>query len=588
MRTNWLSVLGLSALSAATLVALPTPHSLHWGDMRVKHAWRAVPANWESIGHPPAGTSINLYIALKPHRENALIDALYDVSQPRHPKYGAHLSKEQVAELVAPHPNTLELVYSWLEHHGVPFSSVSRTHGGSWLTLTGIPVSRANELLGASYQVYRHSETKDCVLRTVGYALPAVLQAHVKTVAPTTYFGSPQTLRKTLHKHSAAALDKSASGEHVNVLSSRVDFVSPSHLRTLYQMESYVPVATDRNMLGVAGYFSDWPSQEDLSTFMKTYRSDGVDARFILVDVGDQDRPDGPSEEANVDIQYTEALAYPTPNIFYSMATEEDFLEWANYMLALESLPQTISISYGDEEQEFSEAYAIELCELYARLGARGASLLFASGNDGVGRGNCISNDGSGKLQFLPTFPASCPFVTAVGGTIDDRETAAPFSSGGFSNYFKRQPFQEGAVRTYFDTLGDQYRGLYNASSRGFPDISAQADKFVFILNGETRGFRGTSCAAPTVAGVVALLNDYRLSTGQRPLGWLNPWLYDDGNRGLNDITSGSNPGCMTAGFSAITGWDPVTGLGTPDFDKLLGILRAATPSPTPLSSTSS
>ncbi len=61
-----------------------------------------------------------------------------------------------------------------------------------------------------------------------------------------------------------------------------------------------------------------------------------------------------------------------------------------------------------------------------------------------------------------------------------------------------------------------------------------------------------------TVAGIISLLNDYLISNGKAPLGFLNYWLYSDGLAGLNDITSGSNPGCKTDGFSAITGWDPV------------------------------
>ncbi|KAH9031563.1 hypothetical protein EDB84DRAFT_1492372 [Lactarius hengduanensis] len=145
----------------------------NWDDVYVKHTWDAVPANWESVGPPPSGTTIDLHIALNAHRENALTDALYEVSDPRHPKYGSHLSKAQVAALVAPHPDALALVHSWLEHHGVPPASVSATHGGGWLTL------------------YRHAVTHETVLRTLGYALPAALLAHVQTVAPTTHFGSP-------------------------------------------------------------------------------------------------------------------------------------------------------------------------------------------------------------------------------------------------------------------------------------------------------------------------------------------------------------------------------------------------------------
>jgi hypothetical protein len=58
-----------------------------WHDMRVKHAWHAVPDNWESLGRPAAGTIIDLYIALKPHQESALIDALYEVSDPDHSRH---------------------------------------------------------------------------------------------------------------------------------------------------------------------------------------------------------------------------------------------------------------------------------------------------------------------------------------------------------------------------------------------------------------------------------------------------------------------------------------------------------------------
>ncbi|KAH9161680.1 Pro-kumamolisin, activation domain-containing protein, partial [Lactarius sanguifluus] len=140
---------------AVILGCLATPR---WDDLRVKHAWKSIPENWESLGIPSAGTTINLHLALKPHREKALVTALYEVSSPGHSKYGLHLSKEQVAEHVMPHPRSLELVNSWLNFHGVLPSSISVSHGGNWLTLTGVSVSKANDLLCASYQLYRHAE----------------------------------------------------------------------------------------------------------------------------------------------------------------------------------------------------------------------------------------------------------------------------------------------------------------------------------------------------------------------------------------------------------------------------------------------
>lgn len=68
---------------------------------------------------------------------------------------------------------------------------------------------------------------------------------------------------------------------------------------------------------------------------------------------------------------------------------------------------------------------------------------------------------------------------------------------------------------------------------------------------------------------MVSLLNGARIAAGLPSLGFLNPWLYSQGINGLNDIIGGSNPGCNTPGFQAVKGWDPITGLGTPNFGLL-------------------
>ncbi|KAH9033610.1 subtilisin-like protein [Lactarius pseudohatsudake] len=579
--------LQLSALSVLTAVPfanfamhLPPP----WHDIRVKHTWNAVPPNWEALGHPPAGTTIDLHLALKPHHENALVDALYNVSDPKSPKYGAHLSKEQVAQLVAPHPDAPGLIKSWLGHHAVPSSSISTTHGGSWLKLTGIPVSQANELLGASYQVYRRIGTNDSsILRTVGYGLPSVLHAHVQTVIPTTYFASTGTRSRTVGETA-----NMAARERVTSLSTREVEVDPSVLRSLYQTAEYVPAATDRNVLGVTGFLESYPSPADLRAFMTECREDAIDATFEVVQInGGGNDPSKPDSEANLNLQYTQAIAFPTPHIFYSTggdasinkdnnhpASDDAWLQWINYVLDLQDVPQTISISYTDYEPRLPREYAEIMCDLYARLGARGASVIFPSSNYGVGRGDCLAKDGSG-VHFIPGFPASCPFVTSVGGTMDIPESAAPLSGGGFSNYFSQPPYQSVVVPAFLRQLGDKYDGFYNAKGRGIPDISAQAVNYFIIDDKKFYSVDGTSCSVPTAAGIISLLNDYRLATGRNPLGFLNPWLYGIGIYGLNDITSGSNPGCGTDGFTAIVGWDPVTGLGTPDFLRLQNTLAS-------------
>ena len=447
MRSCNLSV--LSVLVAALLIGPASSLPSFLGDMVAKHKWDAIPDNWVTQGHPPNRTTIDLYIALKPQHEDSLIDALYEVSEPSHPRhvhfttplldsslthsfipliclrYGLHLTKEQVAGLVAPRPDTLELVSSWLRYHGVPPSSISTTHGGCWLTVIGVPVLQANELLGASYQLFYHAGTNDTVLRTVGYALPAVLHGHVDTVAPTTSF-APSRLRQLTPQSqfvgaAEAAEANVAPGNPVKALSRREGrpFIGPPILRWLYHTSNYVPKAMDKNSLGIVGFQNDYPSPEDLQAFMLLFRKDAVDANYTVAKInGGKYDPKSPGTEGNIDTQYAGAITYPTPQTFYSVgggvSTDEDgepasgdgYLEWLEYMTKHTKIPQTISMSYGNRESTITKEYAVALCKLFGQLGVRGASVLSASGDNGVGHGDC--KDASGKVQFDVIFPASC------------------------------------------------------------------------------------------------------------------------------------------------------------------------------------
>ncbi|KAH8985683.1 subtilisin-like protein [Lactarius akahatsu] len=560
----------LYALAVVPLGSLAKPLSPRWGPMYTKHSWNAVPENWQSQGHPPPGTTINLYIALKSHHEDALSDTLYEVSEPTHPRH--HLTTEQVAKLIAPHPQTLELVNSWLMHQGIPSSSISMTHGGNTLTLKDVSITQANALLNASYRLYKHVEHGGTIVRTVGYALPAGLHRHVLTVAPTTSFFSPPP-RTQRHPPpngpdgGAVGLVRAASGEPVTMLSSReeIDTINPSFLRWLHGTSTYIPASTDRNSLGIVGFLEDYPSPADLEAFMRKYRSDAEDATFTVTQVnnGGYD-PEKPAIEASLDLQYAEAMAYPTPHIFYSTGrgasnTDDWYISFLGYFLRepRENIPKTISTSYCSEEKTASLEYSVYVCNLFGQLGLLGVSVLYATCDDGVGK-DCTLSDGT--IRFKPPFPATCPFVTAVGGTMDyNPEVGASFSGGGFSDYFKLPRYQRRVVPAFLQNLGNKHQGLYNASGRGLPDISAQSVGFPIFVNGEEKEVHGTSGATPVVAGIIALINDYQISRNRPVLGFLNPLLYGRAAVALTDITSGTNPGCNTDGFSAVPGWDPVS-----------------------------
>jgi len=300
----------------------------------------------------------------------------------------------------------------------VPPSNVSTSHGGSWLTVTGVPVSQANDLLGASYRLYRHAGTNETILRTVGYALPAALHGLVQTVAPTTYFGSPRTLRQTSRKRRPRGV--------AAVLSGRDETVTPSFLRSLYKTSAYQPAALDKNKIGITGFHEQYPSHDDLTEFMTRYRSDAVGASFTVEEINDggYDSND-PGGEANLDMQYSQGIAWPIPHVFYSTGgvpqsfipdsnqpenNNEPYLDWLEYVIDLPDIPQTISTSYSGDEQTFPLDYAKSVCCLFAQLGARGVSVLMASGDLGVGGGDCQKNDGSGTVEFLPIFPPTCAY----------------------------------------------------------------------------------------------------------------------------------------------------------------------------------
>ncbi|KAI1827579.1 peptidase S8/S53 domain-containing protein [Xylaria intraflava] len=260
-----------------------------------------------------------------------------------------------------------------------------------------------------------------------------------------------------------------------------------------------------------------------------------------------------------------------------------------------------ISVSYGQIEGALPYFYQIRQCQEWMKLGLQGVSVIYASGDSGVANrynagypNSCLNIDqqfvDNNGTRFSPSFPVNCPYITAVGATTllgndtDSGERAvsqpgsgpanAYYSGGGFSDYFPVPSYQESAVRHFMDHYAPNYGpNVYNNSgkARGFPDVAAIGLNVATVWNGTTSGVGGTSASAPIFASIVTLLNEERLAIGKGPIGFLNPTLYRH-PEAFNDITIGGNPGCGTEGFKATPGWDPVTGLGTPNYEKLLPI----------------
>ncbi|CAE7571203.1 SED2 [Symbiodinium natans] len=156
-----------------------------------------------------------------------------------------------------------------------------------------------------------------------------------------------------------------------------------------------------------------------------------------------------------------------------------------------------------------------------------------------------------------------------------EAEKAIGLSSGGFSDYWPMPDYQKEAVSAYLknEDLPSKSR-RYNVTGRAYPDISAQATRFVVIAGLPMPGVSGTSCASPTAAGVIALLNDLRLQKNASTLGFLNPLIYSN-LAAFNDITEGSSFSDCGEGWPAKAGWDAVTGAGTPDYQRLAKVVQS-------------
>jgi len=421
-----------------------------------------------------------------------------------------------------------------------------------------VSVAKAEEMLNTEYHVFQHKVSGTKVTRSLAYSLPPSVKPFIDVIGPTSRFPA---LNIPI-KESLPPLNKNAA------LCSNSD---PTCLRALYQVGQ--AAGTTGNASGcVTGYLEQYISLTDLQTFLKNFDPNNTQAPAPTI-IGPND-PSNPGIEASLDIQYLEALAHGTTLSFWYTAgrqpknpENEPFLVWLQDLANTTNPPLVYSTSYGDDEPSVDYDYGSRVNTEFARAGARGLSILFASGDGGVSGGQSQR-----CTVFIATYPAASPYITAVGGTYLQStnpltEYGVDFSSGGFSNYWPRPDYQVKAVNDYLTVYGKNIppQNLWNQSGRAFPDVAALGTGFPIVVGGNTYGVAGTSCSSPTFSALVTLLNDVRISLGKSVLGFLNPLIYAH-PEAFNDITMGNNPGCGTQGFYAAQGWDPVTGYGTPNW----------------------
>ncbi|KAJ7070060.1 family S53 protease [Mycena amicta] len=566
----------LISLLSTLVAASPAPRP----NFKVHDRRDAIPASFAKVGPASAETTIKLRLGLFSNDFPGLEDTLFAVSTPGSARYGQHLTLEQAKAFMEPSAESLSAVTSWLASNGLTPTVASPY--GEWLTVE-VPVSKANEMLNANYETFTHVESGLQIVRTMEYSLPEELHAHIEAVHPATGFGRPLGAGRgpiiSASSPNRAPVNESLVSNAVPA--SCASTVTPACLQAMYGIPT--TLATQKtNSIAVAGFIEQFAQTADLTSFLQRFRTDlSSSTTFALRTFDGGVNTQGARSagiEANLDIQYTVGVASGVPVTFVSGGEQfsdgalEGFLDIINNLSGLATVPQVLTTSYGEDEPDQTAANFQKLCNAYAAYGVRGGSILFASGDGGVAGGQSQS-----CTTFIPAFPSGCPFMTSVGAVsgIPPSETAASFSSGGFSRVFTQPSYQTTAVQTYLTALGSTNAGKFTPTGRAFPDVSAQGVDFDIVSGGVLEGVSGTSCSSPTFASVVGLINDRLIAAGKAPLGFLNPFLYANPKM-FNDVTLGHNTGCNTNGFAARAGWDPVTGLGTPNFANMLAAALAA------------
>ncbi|KAJ7176986.1 subtilisin-like protein [Mycena filopes] len=535
------------------------------------------PIGFSRLGPSASAQILSLRIALAQKDIPGLHDSVYEVSTPGSSRYGQYLSKEEVEAFVSPTEETVTRVNAWLSSNNLTSSPL--TSAGDWISVN-MTVAQANALLSADFAAFQNADTNQTVHRTLAYSVPSGLEGSIHAVHPTTMFVSLYhcaAVQSNPHSPPAAARPSSSS-----ISPDCIASWTPACFQAQYGIPN-TPPQPAANLFAVSGFENEFANQRDVQAFLKDFRPDmDPNTTFSLISVDDGINNQLPAGAGVITIamEYAVGLTNGLPVAFISTGTVPndvftEFLDQANFLAASPSPPQTIVLTGPFRESVVAPEVANSLCNSYAQLAARGVSYILDTGLWGAGGPFPVAN----CTPFDAPFPASCPFVTAVGGTEwttdDTAEVAWSLSGGGFSSLFPRPKYQDEVVPAYLKAIGASNSSPFNISGRGLPDLAALTQPTYVHENTIFNDGSSTDSSAVIFASIIALLTNERLAAGKPGLGFLNPLIYQ--NQGaFNDMQAaiGESSACQGVFFNGTKGWDPVTGFGSPSYERLREVSR--------------
>lgn len=473
--------------------------------------------------------------------------------EPGGPPEGTHLTREQFEAEYGADPKDLDTVADFATQHGLQVLERSAPRRTVVLSGTVAQMQAAFGVELGQYEhpggTYRGREGEIAVPAAVSDVIEGVFGLDDRPQADPRFRVSARPVRQA-QPHAAG---------HAFL---------PTQLAGIYDFPAAAPDGKGQCIAIIelgGGY-----RPADLTTYFKTVLGIAKPPSVTAVSV-DQGRnhptgdPNGPDGEVMLDIEVAGGVA-PGAKIvvYFAPNTDRGFLDAITTAIHdSRNKPSVISISWGGAESLWTAAAMTAFDQAFQAAAALGVTICCASGDDG-------SSDGVNNGQPHTDFPASSPHVLACGGThlvakgtkivsevVWNDGSGGGATGGGFSRQFPAPAYQTGLARPKF-------------SGRGVPDVAGDASPqtgYVVRVDGQATVIGGTSAVAPLWAGLIARLNQQL----GRPVGFLNTFLYGNTTpgAGVHDIISGNN-----GAYQAAHGWDPCTGLGSPDGTQILKLLK--------------
>jgi len=559
------------------------------------------PKGWSMGERASPLEKVEFTVALKQRNLEQLEKTFWEVSDPKHANYQNFMTIEEILNVVKPEQEDHDLVVAWLINNGVQSDNI-KSFGDALDVKTTVKTAEA--LFQTFFHVFVHEKGGRVVRQYGGYHVPSDIRPLIEMVTGISTFPVP-------HYKAHLASKRATPNDNQGVVA-----------QTLYQLYN-LPTqtagsASSTTSVGVIEFEGQNFAPADLTAYAQ-------EVNLPLQPVPSQDiigpnDPTNPQTEAELDIQMIASVNVEATNWFWLEGGNGWLYQFATHFFSTQSVPQVNSISYGwyegdqcsispDECQSLgvdSVGYVQRVNVEFQKIGLRGISLLSASGDSGA---NGRTDPDCSIPQLRAAFPASSPYITSVGATqlnnpvynlqnpppicnlgypcpSGGQEVAVSYdvssfaSGGGFSNIAAQPSYQSAAVAAYLSSgVALPPASYFNKTGRGAPDVAAIGHNTLIEQSGQIEAVGGTSASSPIFAAVIALLNQASIAKTGQPLGFLNPFLYQaaaENPLNFNDITVGDNKctedGCAPAcqGFLATKGWDPVTGLGSPNYTNLL------------------